>query len=49
MDFSVFMEDYTQFLGTKKQPNLPARSVMQVTSLIAAGWLVEIEITAVRH
>ncbi|MCX8569224.1 MULTISPECIES: RidA family protein [Hyphomicrobiales] len=48
MDFAGFMEGYTQFFGTKEQPNLPARSVMQVAGLVAPGWLVEIEVTAVR-
>lgn len=48
MDFTGFMEGYTQFFGTKEQPNLPARSVMQVAGLVAPGWLVEIEVTAVR-
>ncbi|MGF7005054.1 RidA family protein [Aminobacter sp. BE322] len=48
MDFAGFMEGYTQFFGTEVQPNLPARSVMQVAGLVAPGWLVEIEVTAVR-
>ncbi|WAX92916.1 RidA family protein [Aminobacter sp. NyZ550] len=48
MDFGGFMDGYTKFFGTKEQPNLPARSVMQVAGLVAPGWLVEIEVTAVR-
>ena len=48
MDFGGFMEGYVQFFGTKEQPNLPSRSVMQVAGLAAPGWLVEIEVTAVR-
>ncbi|WP_269929644.1 RidA family protein [Aminobacter sp. HY435] len=48
MDFEGFMEGYTQFFGTAEQPNLPSRSVMQVAGLVAPGWLVEIEVTAVR-
>lgn len=48
MDFAGFMDGYTKFFGTKEQPNLPARSVMQVAGLVAPGWLVEIEVTAVR-
>lgn len=48
MDFSGFMEGYTQFFGTPEQPNLPARSVMAVAGLVNPGWLVEIEVTAVR-
>lgn len=48
MDFAGFMEGYKQFFGTAEQPNLPARSVMQVAGLVNPGWLVEIEVTAVR-
>lgn len=44
MDFKGFMEAYTQFFGTKEQPNLPARSAVQVASLAAAGMLVEVEV-----
>ncbi len=45
MDFAGFMEAYSQFFGTKEQPNLPARSTVQVASLVAPGLLVEIEVT----
>ncbi len=48
MDFAGFMAGYTQFFGTEEQPNLPARSAMQVAGLVNPGWLVEIEVTAVR-
>jgi enamine deaminase RidA (YjgF/YER057c/UK114 family) len=48
MDFAGFMEGYTQFFGTPEQPNLPARSAMQIAGLVNPGWLVEIEVTAVR-
>jgi enamine deaminase RidA (YjgF/YER057c/UK114 family) len=48
MDFDGFMAGYREFFGTAAQPNLPARSVMQVNALVAPGWLVEIEVTAVR-
>lgn len=48
MDFEGFMQGYTQFFGTKEQPNLPVRSVMQVAALAAPAFLVEIEVTAVR-
>jgi enamine deaminase RidA (YjgF/YER057c/UK114 family) len=48
MDFAGFMEGYTQFFGTPQQPNLPSRSVMTVAGLVNPGWLVEIEVTAVR-
>jgi len=48
MDFGGFMEGYTQFFGTEAQPNLPTRSVFQVAGLANPGFLVEIEVTAVR-
>jgi enamine deaminase RidA (YjgF/YER057c/UK114 family) len=48
MDFAGFMEGYTQFFGTPAQPNLPVRSAMQVAALANPGFLVEIEVTAVR-
>ena len=48
MDFAGFMEGYKQFFGTAAQPNLPVRSAMQVAALAGPGFLVEIEVTAVR-
>jgi len=48
MDFAGLMESYRQFFGTKEQPNLPARSAMKVAGLANPGWLVEIEVAAVR-
>ena len=48
MDFAGFMKGYSQFFGTEQQPNLPARSTMQVAALANPGFLVEIEVTAVR-
>lgn len=48
MDFDGFMEGYTQFFGTADQPNLPARSAMEVAALVNPGWLVEIEVVAAR-
>lgn len=48
MDFTGFMGGYTQFFGTKDQPNKPARSAMQVAALAASGMLVEIEVIAVK-
>jgi enamine deaminase RidA (YjgF/YER057c/UK114 family) len=48
MDFAGMMEAYTQFFGTKEQPNLPARSAFQVSALAAPGMLVEIEIVFAR-
>lgn len=48
MDFAGFIEGYSQFFGTEAQPNLPSRSVVQVAGLVNPGFLVEIEVTAVR-
>jgi enamine deaminase RidA (YjgF/YER057c/UK114 family) len=48
MDFEGFMQGYTQFFGTPIQPNLPVRSAIQVMALANPGFLVEIEVTAVR-
>lgn len=48
MDFEGFMAGYTQFFGTAEQPNLPARSTMEVAALVNPGWLVEIEVVALR-
>jgi enamine deaminase RidA (YjgF/YER057c/UK114 family) len=47
MDFKAFMDGYTQFFGGS-QPNLPARSVVGVAALANPGFLVEIEVTAVK-
>lgn len=49
MDFAGFMAGYTQFFGTAEQPNLPSRSAMQVAGLVNPGWLVEIEVVALRE
>jgi enamine deaminase RidA (YjgF/YER057c/UK114 family) len=48
LDFAGMMASYTQFFGTKDQPNKPARSAMQVAALAASGALVEIEVIAVK-
>ncbi len=48
MDFAGFMASYTQFFGTETQPNLPSRSAMQIAGLANPGWLVEIEVVALR-
>jgi enamine deaminase RidA (YjgF/YER057c/UK114 family) len=48
MDFKGFMEGYTQFFGGN-QPNLPARSVIGVAALANSGFLVEIEVIAVKQ
>ena len=47
MDFKGFMEGYTQFFGGA-QPNLPARTTVGVASLANPGFLVEIEVIAVK-
>ena len=46
MDFAGMMAAYREFFGTAEQPNVPARSTMQVAGLAVPGWLVEIEVTA---
>jgi enamine deaminase RidA (YjgF/YER057c/UK114 family) len=48
MDFTGMMAGYTQFFGSKDQPNKPARTTVQVAGLAAPGSLVEIEAQAVR-
>ena len=48
MDFAGMMDGYKQFFGTPEQPNLPSRSAMQVMALANPGFLVEIEVAAVR-
>jgi len=46
MDFAGMMTAYREFFGTPDQPNVPARSTMEVAGLVDPGWLVEIEVTA---
>jgi len=48
LDFPGLQASYTQFFGTKDQPNKPARSAFQVAALAAPWALVEIEVIAVR-
>lgn len=48
MDFEGFMRAYSKHFGTTKQPNLPARSVVQVAGLVAPGMLVEVEVILAR-
>ena len=44
MDFSGFMKAYTQYFGTKEQPNKPARSAFQIAGLAGGpNMLIEIE------
>jgi len=50
MDFSGMMAGYSQFFGTKDQPNKPARTTVQVVLPAGArGALVEIDVVAVRQ
>ncbi len=48
MDFGGFMKAYTKYFGTEEQPNLPARSAVQVAGLAGPGMLVEIEVILAR-
>lgn len=48
IDFSGFMDGYTQYFGTEEQPNLLTRSVIGVADLANPEWLVEIEVVAAR-
>ena len=49
MDFAGMMAGYSQFFGTKDQPNKPARTTVQVVLPSAGrGALVEIDLVAVR-
>ena len=48
-DFSGMMAGYTQFFGTKDQPNKPSLTVVQVVlPASSSGALVEIDLIAVR-
>ncbi|MDY6944514.1 MAG: RidA family protein [Pseudomonadota bacterium] len=49
MDFEGLMAAYSQFFGTPEQPNLPARSTVQVAGLVQPGMLVEIEVQLARR
>ncbi|HEX7872357.1 MAG TPA: RidA family protein [Sphingobium sp.] len=48
LDFKGFGEAYGQFFGTAEQPQLSARSVVQVVALANPAFLVEIEATAAK-
>jgi enamine deaminase RidA (YjgF/YER057c/UK114 family) len=48
MDIAGFMAAYREVFGTRRQPNLPARTVVQVAGLSDPGLMVEIEVTAAR-
>jgi enamine deaminase RidA (YjgF/YER057c/UK114 family) len=50
MDFAGMMAGYTQFFGTKDQPNKPARTTVQVILPAGVrGALIEIDLIAVRR
>jgi 2-iminobutanoate/2-iminopropanoate deaminase len=48
LDFKGFNDGYKQFFGTTDQPNLVARSTVQVAALVAPQFLIEIEATAAK-
>ena len=48
MDFDGFMRAYTKYFGTAEQPNLPARSAVQIAGLAGEGMLVEVEAVLAR-
>ena len=49
MDYRGMMAGYSQFFGTKEQPNKPARTTVQVVLPVGErGGLVEIDLVAVR-
>lgn len=48
MDFAGFNAGYREFFGTEKNPNLVARSTVQVAALAGPQFLIEIEATAAK-
>jgi len=48
MDFTGFNDGYKQFFGTAENPNLVARSTVQVAGLAGPNYLIEIEATAAK-
>jgi enamine deaminase RidA (YjgF/YER057c/UK114 family) len=49
MDFEGMMAGYSQFFGTKEQPNKPARTTVQVVLPAGdRGALVEVDVIAMR-
>jgi len=48
LNFAGLMAGYTQFFGSKEQPNKPARSAVQVAALVAPGALLEVEVIAAK-
>jgi enamine deaminase RidA (YjgF/YER057c/UK114 family) len=49
LNFPALMAGYSQFFGSKEQPNKPARSAVQVAALVAPGALLEIEVIAAKR
>ncbi len=47
-DFQGFQQAYSEFFGTSAQPNIVARSTVQVAALANPAFLVEIEATAAK-
>ena len=48
LDFDGFNRAYREFFGSEDNPMKPVRSFVQIAALVVPGWLVEIEIRAVR-
>lgn len=48
MDFAGFNAGYKEFFGTAENPNLVARSTVQVAALAGPNFLIEIEAVAAR-
>ena len=48
LNFPGLMAGYSQFFGSKEQPNKPARSAVQVAALVAPGALLEVEVIAAK-
>lgn len=46
MDFDGFMESYRKYFGTAEQPNVPARSTVQVAGLVGPLMFVEVDVVA---
>ncbi|WP_448664678.1 RidA family protein [Sphingomonas sp. CJ20] len=49
LDMAGFTRAYLRFFGTAEQPNLVARTTVQVAALGDPGYLVEIEAVAAKH
>lgn len=48
MDFAGFNDGYKMFFGTPENPNVVARSTVQVAALAGPNFLIEIEATAAK-